>query len=106
MGPKIVDGLSTNDFVVGNPPACSTWVGQCALYILVMILEKILMTLLIQFDFWKQVNYYLYMYFVSYTVESFSFMGPMFYTFVGLLGRNFVGTCGPFHKNSYDRFWS
>lgn len=40
----------------GNPPACSTWVGQCALYILVMILEKILMTLLIQFDFWKQVT--------------------------------------------------
>ena len=50
------------------------------------------MTLLIQFDFWKQVNYYLYMYFVSYTVGSFSFMGPMFYTFVGLFGRNFVGT--------------
>ena len=49
------------------------------------------MTLLIQFDFWKQVHYYLYMYFVSYTVGSFSFIGPMFYTFVGLLGRNFVG---------------
>nr|XP_022301715.1 store-operated calcium entry regulator STIMATE-like [Crassostrea virginica] len=51
------DSLKFGEY--GNPPACSTWVGQCALYILVMILEKILMTLLIQFDFWKQVRTFL-----------------------------------------------
>lgn len=51
------DSLKFGEY--GNPPACSTWVGQCALYILVMILEKILMTLLIQFDFWKKVRTFL-----------------------------------------------
>lgn len=40
----------------GNPPKCSSWVGQCGLYILVMIVEKILMTGLIQFNFWADVR--------------------------------------------------
>ncbi|KAL5015399.1 hypothetical protein ScPMuIL_009669 [Solemya velum] len=40
----------------GSPAQCNAWVGQCALYILVMIIEKILMTLLIQFNFWKDVR--------------------------------------------------
>ncbi|XP_052284273.1 store-operated calcium entry regulator STIMATE-like isoform X3 [Dreissena polymorpha] len=40
----------------GTPPQCSSWVGQCGLYILVMILEKILMTGLIQFSFWEDVR--------------------------------------------------
>lgn len=40
----------------GNPPQCNAWVGQCALYILVMIVEKILMTLLVQFHFWVKVR--------------------------------------------------
>jgi len=35
--------------IVGSPPQCSSWVGQCGLYILVMIIEKIVMTGLIQF---------------------------------------------------------
>ncbi|XP_045164353.1 store-operated calcium entry regulator STIMATE-like [Mercenaria mercenaria] len=40
----------------GSPPKCSSWVGQCGLYILVMIIEKMLMTGLIQFDFWADVR--------------------------------------------------
>lgn len=40
----------------GSPAQCSAWVGQCGLYILVMGVEKILMTLLIQFNFWKDVR--------------------------------------------------
>lgn len=40
----------------GSPAQCSAWVGQCGLYILVMVVEKILMTLLIQFNFWKDVQ--------------------------------------------------
>lgn len=40
----------------GSPPQCSSWVGQCGLYILVMIIEKIIMTGLIQFSFWEDVS--------------------------------------------------
>ena len=41
---------------LGSPPQCNAWVGQCGLYILVMVVEKILMTLLIQFNFWRDVS--------------------------------------------------
>ncbi|VDH94441.1 store-operated calcium entry regulator STIMATE-like [Mytilus galloprovincialis] len=40
----------------GSPPKCNAFIGQCGLYILVMIVEKILMTLLISFHFWKDVR--------------------------------------------------
>lgn len=40
----------------GSPPKCNAFLGQCGLYILVMIVEKILMTLLIQFHFWEDVR--------------------------------------------------
>ncbi len=40
----------------GNPPQCNAWVGQCGLYILVMIIEKLLMTLLVLFHFWRDVS--------------------------------------------------
>lgn len=40
----------------GSPPQCNAFIGQCGLYILVMIVEKILMTLLIQFHFWEDVR--------------------------------------------------
>ena len=43
-------------FTVGNPPQCNAWIGQCGLYILVMIIEKLLMTLLVLFDFWRDVS--------------------------------------------------
>ena len=44
-------------FYSGKPPQCNSWVGQCGLYIIVMILEKILMTLLVLFPFWTSVSY-------------------------------------------------
>ena len=43
-------------FNAGNPPQCNAWIGQCGLYILVMIIEKLLMTLLVLFDFWRDVS--------------------------------------------------
>ena len=43
-------------FFSGNPPQCNAWIGQCGLYILVMIIEKLLMTLLVLFDFWRDVS--------------------------------------------------
>ena len=43
----------------GNPPQCNAWVGQCGLYILVMLVEKILMTLLVLFHFWREVGHVL-----------------------------------------------
>ncbi|XP_023931561.1 store-operated calcium entry regulator STIMATE-like, partial [Lingula anatina] len=39
-----------------DPPQCNTWAGQCALYILVMVFEKIVITLLVQFSFWDKVR--------------------------------------------------
>ncbi|GFR84327.1 store-operated calcium entry regulator STIMATE [Elysia marginata] len=43
----------------GDPPTCNSWMGQCALYILVMILTKILMTVLMLFKFWVKVRKFL-----------------------------------------------
>ncbi|KAK0049864.1 transmembrane protein 110 [Biomphalaria pfeifferi] len=43
----------------GDPPKCNAWVGQCALYILVMIITKLLMTLLVLFKFWTDVRMFL-----------------------------------------------
>lgn len=40
----------------GKPPQCNAWVGQCGLYLFVMIVEKILVTLFIQFKFWRTVR--------------------------------------------------
>jgi len=40
----------------GHPPQCKPWMGQCAIYIFVILIEKILMTLLVMFDFWKEVR--------------------------------------------------
>lgn len=40
----------------GDPPQCNIWIGQCGLYILVILAEKILMTLLVLFKFWKDVR--------------------------------------------------
>ncbi|KAL3852189.1 hypothetical protein ACJMK2_015863 [Sinanodonta woodiana] len=40
----------------GSPPQCNAYVGQCGLYILVMIVEKLFMTFLIQFKFWENVR--------------------------------------------------
>ncbi|KAH9503762.1 hypothetical protein Btru_066570 [Bulinus truncatus] len=40
----------------GEPPKCNAWVGQCALYILVMVITKLLMTLLVLFKFWTEVR--------------------------------------------------
>ncbi|XP_035824364.1 store-operated calcium entry regulator STIMATE [Aplysia californica] len=43
----------------GDPPKCNAWVGQCALYILVMIIEKLLMTILVLFKFWMKVRQFI-----------------------------------------------
>lgn len=40
----------------GSPPQCHAWAGQCGLYILVMLIEKTLMTLLVLPDFWQKVG--------------------------------------------------
>ncbi|CAH1784250.1 unnamed protein product [Owenia fusiformis] len=40
----------------GKPPACNAWIGQSALYILVIIVEKIIMTLLVLPSFWEEVR--------------------------------------------------
>ncbi|KAK7102874.1 hypothetical protein V1264_021033 [Littorina saxatilis] len=40
----------------GEPPQCNAWVGQTALYIIVMIVEKLLMTFLVLPSFWVKVR--------------------------------------------------
>ncbi|XP_070558755.1 store-operated calcium entry regulator STIMATE-like [Ptychodera flava] len=51
---KRCDSLRFGEY--GDPPSCNSWMGQCGLYILVVIIEKILITLLVQFQFWDQVR--------------------------------------------------
>ncbi|KAL8585536.1 hypothetical protein ACOMHN_049291 [Nucella lapillus] len=40
----------------GEPPQCNAWVGQTGLYIIVMIVEKLLMTFLVLPSFWAKVR--------------------------------------------------
>jgi len=40
----------------GDPPQATAWFGQCVIYIIVMFVEKFLMSLLVLFDFWKKVS--------------------------------------------------
>ncbi len=49
-------GFNLMVLFAGNPPQCNAWVGQCGLYILVMVIEKLLMTLLVIPDFWRDVS--------------------------------------------------
>nr|CAB3267030.1 transmembrane protein 110 [Phallusia mammillata] len=41
----------------GYPPKCSAWLGQCALYLLVMLCEKVLVGLMVIPPFWKNVRH-------------------------------------------------
>ena len=41
---------------LGRPPSVHAWGHQCALYIGIMIVAKILITLLMGFDFWDHVR--------------------------------------------------
>ncbi|RUS84434.1 hypothetical protein EGW08_007818 [Elysia chlorotica] len=43
----------------GDPPTCHAWMGQCALYILVMVVTKLLMTALMLLRFWAKVRKFL-----------------------------------------------
>lgn len=42
----------------GHTRRCRAWAGQCAVYVAVLVFEKILMTILVRFDFWKKVSLY------------------------------------------------
>lgn len=44
---------------VGDPPQCNAWIGQCGLYILVMIIEKIAIAVLVTLDFWHDVRLFI-----------------------------------------------
>ncbi|XP_048872142.1 store-operated calcium entry regulator STIMATE [Brienomyrus brachyistius] len=40
----------------GEPAQCSAWVGQCALYIIIMMFEKVLIILVLLMPQWKQLT--------------------------------------------------
>ena len=44
---------------LGKPPQCDAWIGQCGLYILVMVLEKIAIALLVMLEFWHDVRQFI-----------------------------------------------
>lgn len=44
-------------FQTGKPPSSKAWLAQCGVYILLMIVEKVLITLLVQFEFWESVSH-------------------------------------------------
>ncbi|XP_022242522.1 store-operated calcium entry regulator STIMATE-like isoform X2 [Limulus polyphemus] len=39
----------------GYPPKINAWLAQCGLYVVIVVVEKLLITLLIQLRFWKSV---------------------------------------------------
>lgn len=41
---------------VGEPVQCSAWAGQCALYILIMMFEKVMIMLVLLIPQWKKVS--------------------------------------------------
>lgn len=47
------------DFVclcLGEPVQCTAWAGQCALYIIIMMFEKVVITLVLLIPQWKKVS--------------------------------------------------
>ncbi|CAB3382004.1 Hypothetical predicted protein [Cloeon dipterum] len=40
----------------GKPPSPKAWLAQCGVYILLMVVEKVFITLLVQFKFWEGVS--------------------------------------------------
>ncbi|XP_013775303.1 store-operated calcium entry regulator STIMATE-like isoform X1 [Limulus polyphemus] len=40
----------------GYPPKINAWLAQCGLYVVIVVVEKLLITLLIQLRFWKSVR--------------------------------------------------
>lgn len=43
----------------GKPPSVSAWLTQCALYMALMVVEKVLVTLLVQLSFWEEVRHFI-----------------------------------------------
>lgn len=43
----------------GSPPRCNAWIGQCALYLIVMMVEKVLVGLMVMPSFWQEVRKYM-----------------------------------------------
>ena len=41
---------------LGEPVQCTAWAGQCALYILIMMFEKVLIILVLLIPQWKKVS--------------------------------------------------
>ncbi|XP_072026629.1 store-operated calcium entry regulator STIMATE-like [Amphiura filiformis] len=39
----------------GTPPQCEAWIGQCAVFVLIVLLEKVLITFLAKVKIWEEV---------------------------------------------------
>ncbi|XP_054277342.1 store-operated calcium entry regulator STIMATE-like isoform X2 [Macrosteles quadrilineatus] len=53
---KVKQWDSINFGEYGMPPSTNAWLSQCCLYILLMFLVKVIITVLIQFQFWDKVR--------------------------------------------------
>lgn len=40
---------------LGNPPSAKAWAAQSGIYMAIMVVEKVLITFLIQLEFWDKV---------------------------------------------------
>ncbi|KAK3755022.1 hypothetical protein QZH41_011055 [Actinostola sp. cb2023] len=45
--------------VYGTPPQCCAWVGQCVLYLVIVVFEKTTVALLVQLHFWEEVRQFI-----------------------------------------------
>jgi len=46
----------------GHARPCRAWAGQCLVYVIVVVFEKIIITVVVLFDFWKEVSLLLVLY--------------------------------------------
>ena len=40
----------------GTPPQCEAWIGQCAVFVLIVLFEKVLITFLAKVKIWEEVS--------------------------------------------------
>lgn len=43
-------------YFIGEPVKCTAWLGQCVLYILIMMFEKVVIMLVLLIPVWKKVR--------------------------------------------------
>ena len=50
----------------GTPPKCESFIGQCGVFVLIVIVEKVVITLFASLKFWSEVSFIWILFWISY----------------------------------------